>query len=92
MAFAIGHPMSGPSIRSRRESSKIAQGKRGAALGKRQKRVIRPGRAGRTLSRWITESSDGAGASHRPDGAEIHRANAFPGFHPGLFSLLPSSV
>jgi len=41
------------------------------------------------LSPWITESSDRAGSSHRPDGAEISRSSAYPGFHPGLFSSPP---
>ena len=41
------------------------------------------------FSPWITESSDRAGGSHRPDGAEISRSNAYPGFHPGLFSSPP---
>ena len=90
MALVVDHPMSSPSVCSRREPSKIAQGKRSAALSKRQRGRIRPIGAGRMLSRRIAESSHGATASHRPYGAGIYRGNAFPGFHPGLFSPPPS--
>jgi hypothetical protein len=64
MGFHAGHSMIRPSVCSRREPSKIAQGKQCAALGKR--------------------------LSHRPSRAENPRSHAFPGFHPGLFSSLPS--
>jgi hypothetical protein len=37
----------------------------------------------------IAESSDGTGLSHRPSEAGISRLNAFPRFHPGLFSASP---
>jgi hypothetical protein len=42
MDLRIDQHMSSPSVRSRREPSKIAQGKRSAALGEGQRRVIRP--------------------------------------------------
>jgi hypothetical protein len=82
--------MSSASVCSRREPSKIAQGKRSAALGKRQTEGIRPGGADRTLAPRIAESNDGAGPSHRPSGAGIPWSTPSPGFHPGLFSSLPS--
>jgi hypothetical protein len=90
MDLHIGHPMSSASVCSRREPSKIAQGKRSAALGKRQTEGIRPGGADRTLTPRIAESNDGAGLSHRPSRAGISWSNPSPGFHPGLFSSLPS--
>jgi hypothetical protein len=58
--------------------------------GRGKERVALPGRADRTLAPRIAQSRDGAGLSHRPSGAGIPRPNAFPGFHPGLFSTLPS--
>ena len=46
MDLSIGHHMSSPSVCSRREPSKIAQGKRSAALGKRQREGHPPRRVG----------------------------------------------
>jgi hypothetical protein len=90
MDLHIGHPMSSASVCSRREPSKIAQGKRRAALGKRQTEGIRPGGADRTLAPRIAESNDSAGFSHRSSRAGIPWSNASPGVHPWLFSSLPS--
>jgi hypothetical protein len=86
MDLHISHPMSSASVCSRREPSKIAQGKRSAALGKRQTEGIRPGGADRTFAPRIAESNDGAGLSHRPSGAGIPWSN---GFTLGYFRLLP---
>jgi hypothetical protein len=87
MDLHIGHSMSSASVCSRREPSKIAQGKRSAALGKRQTEGSRPGGADRTLAPRIAESNDGAGLSHRPSGAGIPWSNPSPGFH--YFRLFP---
>jgi len=81
--------MSSVSVCSRREPSKIAQGKRSAALGKRQTEGIRPGGADRTLAPRIAESNDGAGLSHRPPGRESLGRTLPQGFTPGYFRLFP---
>jgi hypothetical protein len=81
--------MSSPSVRSRREPSKIAQGKRSAALGKRQTEGIRPGGGGSNAPARIAESSDGRRLSHRPSGAEILGRTLLQGFTLGYFRLFP---
>jgi hypothetical protein len=90
MDFHAGHPMSRPSVCSRREPSKIAQGKQCAALGKKQRMDHSPRRGESNAPVRIVESCNGRRLSHRPSRAENHRSHAFPGFYPGLFSSLPS--
>jgi hypothetical protein len=89
MDLHIGHPMNRPPICSRREPSKIAQGKRSAALGKGKGRIIRPRGAERMLSPCVTESSGPYEAHTAPTGQKSFGRNAFPGFYPGLFSSPP---
>jgi hypothetical protein len=82
--------MSSASVCSRREPSKIVQGKHSAALGKRQTESPPPWKGGTNTCTRIAESINGAGISHRPSGAGTPRLNASPGFYPGLFSSPPS--
>jgi hypothetical protein len=80
------HRMSSPSVCSRREPSTVAQDRGGRASAaqpwvRSKRRRIRPIGAGRMLSRWIEESSDGARASHRP-GTEGLGLKVLPGLRP----------
>jgi hypothetical protein len=89
MDLHIGHPMSSASVCSRREPSKIAQGKQSAALGKRQTEGSRPGGADRTLASRIAESNDGAGFHTAPPGREFLGRTLPQGFTLGYFRLFP---
>jgi hypothetical protein len=82
--------MSSPSVRSRREPSKIAQGKRSATLGKRQRKDHPPRRGRIERSRAGCGIPVTAGGFHTaPPGRKILGRTLPQGFTLGYFRLFP---